>query len=186
MNTPDSQRPLDRRAAFEEIVAAYEGALLRYAGRLLRRSDAAQDVVQDVFIRFYRSWTAELAPSPQVSSWLYRAAHNRAIDILRKEGRLSLLHARQAAESEDTVAPDRGAGFRVSDEAARAAGALRVLSVRERELVILKVYEEKSYKEIAEIMGLTVTNVGFILHHAMKKLAAELRAAPGGRDGNGP
>jgi DNA-directed RNA polymerase specialized sigma24 family protein len=42
-------------------------------------------------------------------------------------------------------------------------------------MVILKVYEEKSYKEISEITGLSVSNVGYILHFAMKKLAEELK-----------
>ena len=60
--------------------------------------------------------------------------------------------------------------------AENAAEALSRLSVRERQLVVLKVYEEKSYKEIAEITGLTVGNVGFILHTAIKKLAAMLAA----------
>ena len=49
------------------------------------------------------------------------------------------------------------------------------MSERERQLVILKVYEEKSYNEISEITGLTSSNVGYILHHAMKTLAAILR-----------
>ena len=62
----------------------------------------------------------------------------------------------------------------MSDQALGAAEALRRLGDRERELVVLKVYEEKSYKEIAEITGLTVSNVGFILHTAMKKLATML------------
>lgn len=50
-----------------------------------------------------------------------------------------------------------------------------ILNHREQQLVILKVYEEKSYREISGITGLTVGNVGYILHHAMKKLARHLR-----------
>jgi RNA polymerase sigma-70 factor (ECF subfamily) len=164
-----------RREAFERVVNEYESALLRYGTRLLRNPDAAQDVVQEAFIRLFRKWKDELAPSPQVSSWLYRVVHNCAVDYLRKVTRRQALHQRHAKEQPHMVAPDRGTGFRISEAAARAAAALDILKERERQLVILKVYEEKSYREIADISDLTVSNVGYILHHAMKKLAQELK-----------
>jgi len=167
----------ERRAAFEAIVSHYEGALLRYAGRMLRNSAAAQDVVQDTFIRLFKSWKDKIEPSPQLSSWLYRVAHNCAVDYLRKESRRQLLHMHHAKEARTSVPPDRGRNSRISEEAELAAAALQSLSLRERQLVVLKVYEEKSYREIGEITGLSVGNVGYILHHAMKKLAAELKKA---------
>ena len=64
-----------------------------------------------------------------------------------------------------------------TDAGEQAAVALQTLSLREQQLVILKVYEEKSYREISDITGLTVSNVGYVLHHAMKKLARELKNA---------
>jgi len=161
--------------AFEAVVSEYEGPLLRYAGRLLTDRDAAQDVVQNTFIKLFRRWKDELKPSPQVSSWLYRVAHNGAVDYLRKENRRRDLHQRHAREHPEFAPADRGDAFRVSEDAHRAVKALRELSLREQQLVVLKVYEEKSYREIAEIAGLTVSNVGYILHHAMKKMAATLR-----------
>lgn len=166
-----------KREAFERVVNEYESALLRYATRLLRNPDAAQDVVQETFIRLYRKWKDELAPSPQVSSWLYRVAHNCAVDYLRKITRRQALHQRHAKEQPLCVAPNRGQEFRISEAATRAAAALEVLGEREKQLVILKVYEEQSYREIADICDLTVSNVGYILHHAMRKLAQELKKA---------
>jgi len=166
---------VEKLAAFENIVAAYEAPLLRYAARILQNRESAQDVVQETFIKLYRLWKDEFRESPRLSSWLYRVTHNQAVDYMRKESRRRLLHRRQAAERLDFVPADRGAAFRLSEAAERASAALRTLDLRERQLVILKVYEEKSYREISEITGLTVGNVGFILHHAMKKLAAQLR-----------
>jgi RNA polymerase sigma-70 factor (ECF subfamily) len=180
MTKRERQSRKHRVAAFEGLVSEYEGALLRYATRIVRDADAAQDVVQNTFIKLFRNWQDELAPSPQMSSWLYRVAHNGAVDHLRKETRRRMLHQRHAEEQQDFVPPNRGAGFRITADAQRAAHALGKLNLRERQLVILKVYEEKSYKEIAEISGLTVSNVGYILHHAMKKLAAELRGHESG------
>jgi len=54
--------------------------------------------------------------------------------------------------------------------------AINKLDPRSREIVVLKLEHERSYKEIAEIMDLTPTNVGFILHKAMKKLSNSLKA----------
>jgi RNA polymerase sigma-70 factor (ECF subfamily) len=175
MSKAGKQPKAERLAAFDSIVSRYEAALLRYAARIVGDPDAAQDIIQNTFIRLFRKWEERLEPSPQVSSWLYRVAHNCAVDHMRRESRRRLLHLRHAEGARDFVPPNRGAAFRISEEARRAAEALRKLSQRERQLVVLKVYEEKTYREISEITGLTVSNVGYILHHAMKKMAAELR-----------
>ncbi len=152
----------------------YESSLLRYAARVLNDPDAAQDVVQDSFIRLLRRWKGAMEPEGRMTNWLYRVVHNCAVDHVRKCARRSLLHRRAAAEQEPAVQPDRGPDSHVSDQAVRAAAALQALDLRERQLVVLKVYEEKSYKEISAITGLTIGNVGYILHHAMRKLARAL------------
>lgn len=174
MSKPAKTNRSARLEAFEAVVRHYESALLRYAARVLNDPDGAQDVVQDSFIRLLHRWKGDMAPGGQMTSWLYRVAHNCAVDRVRKLARRSLLHRRAAAEHSSEVAPDRGEAFRISDRAARAAAALQALELRERQLVILKVYEEKSYKEISAITGLSTGNVGYILHHAMKKLAQAL------------
>lgn len=174
MNPKDKKAA--RRAAFERVVSEYEDPLLRYTIRLLRDTNAAQDVVQETFIRLLTAWTHEFEPSPQLSSWLYRVTHNQAVDHMRKESRRRGLHRRHAEREETSVPPDRGRAFRVSDAARQAVDALYTLGPRERQLVILKVFDEKTYREMSEITGLSVGNVGYILHHAMKKMAAELKA----------
>ncbi|MFC1498607.1 RNA polymerase sigma factor [Verrucomicrobiota bacterium] len=163
--------------AFESVVSEYEGALLRYVARIVHDYNMAQDVIQETFIKLFEKWKDELVISPKLSSWLYRVAHNCAVDYLRKETRHFHLHQRHSEESEHSIPPNRGKGFKISESAERAVTILRQLSLREQQLVVLKVYEEKSYREISEITGLTVSNVGYILHHAMKKMAAEFKKA---------
>ncbi len=175
MNGIKKQPQTDKIRAFDILVSEYESALLRYAARILRDHNAAQDVVQNTFIKLFTAWKEELAPSPKLSSWLYRVTHNCAVDYLRKESRKHFLHMRHAEEIPSFAPANRGGGFRVSEEAELAEKALRSLSLREQQMVILKVYEEKSYREISEITDLTVGNVGYILHHAMKKMAEELK-----------
>lgn len=175
MKKTKKQIKAEQLIAFNTIVSRYEKQLLRYASRIVGGSDAAQDIVQNTFIKLFKKWTEKLEPSPKLSSWLYRVAHNCAVDYIRKESRRHLLHLQQAEEIDNFIPPNRGTGFSISEKAEQAATTLSILDTREKQLVILKIYEEKSYKEISEITGLTSTNVGYILHHAMKKMAIELK-----------
>ncbi|TFH15252.1 MAG: sigma-70 family RNA polymerase sigma factor [Lentisphaerales bacterium] len=177
--SPDQNAELFAR--FDAIVANYEGALLRYATRLLNNTNAAQDVVQMAFIKLLRSWKADSEPSPQLSAWLYRVTHNAAVDYLRHESRHRAMlsrHAEERSVTDFSAEPHRD----ISDQAVWAVRALHTLSLREQQLVILKVYEQKSYREISDITALSQGNVGYILHHAMRKLAdtfKELKANQG-------
>ena len=173
MASPDDP---SRQGAFARVVAVYQTRLLRYVARLLGNASAAEDVVQETLVRLARRWREPVEPSPRLQGWLYRVAHNEAVDHIRREARRDALHRRHAAEREP-FAPDdpaRPAGEASGERGESVARALAGLSERERNLVTLKVYEGKSYKEIAEICGLSVGNVGFILHQAMRKLASRL------------
>lgn len=165
------QEKQEQTAAFNAIVSHYETRLIRYAARLTGCNDVAQDVVQDAFIQLFRKWEGDLIPSPPLSSWLFRVTHNKAVDAVRQRSRRADVETRHAAEQPDSISPSSGQ----SEQAFRAAAALHALDEREQQLVILKVYEEKSYKEISDITGLSSGNVGYILHHAMKKMAIELK-----------
>ena len=174
MSDTSKTKRAQRLEAFEAVVRHYESPLLRYAARVLNDPDAAQDVVQDAFLRLLHRWKGDMTPDGRMTNWLYRVAHNCAVDHVRKTARRTLLHRRAAAEQDQIVSPNRGPEADVSDRALRAAAALQTLSLRERQLVVLKVYEEKSYKEMSAITGLSTGNVGYILHHAMRKLARAL------------
>ena len=110
--------------------------------------------------------------------WLYRTVHNLAVDHQRRASRIVLVDDRT---SEDMPANDTSDSQPMPDEQiARWEGiglvrlVLETLDARSRELIRLRFEEELSYKEIAESTGLTVGNVGYILHHALKAMALEL------------
>jgi RNA polymerase sigma-70 factor (ECF subfamily) len=184
MEGEPQQAGAGRREALNVLVATYEGALLRHAARLTGNAAAAEDVVQNAFIKLIRRWQGPLDPSPPLAGWLYRVVHNEAVDHVRSEARRQELHASQARDRDPQPAAEAAPPAEPSERAAAAAAALARLPERERLLVTLKVYEDKSYREIAEIAGLSVGNVGFILHHAMKKLARILQGEE--EDGRDP
>jgi len=168
-------------AELEAIVGQYETPLLRYATRILSDSNAAQDIVQNTFIKLFMNWDPKTIPPSDLPAWLYRVTHNGAVDHIRRECRRSASLARHADEEDSRALGDqRRSG--ISEAAERATVLLKSLSMREQQIVVLKVYEEKSYRDIAQITGLSEGNVGYILHHAMRKLAAALTST---RDAGG-
>ena len=157
--------------AFRGLVVAHAPELTRYAAGMLGGDvDAARDIVQDAFVRFWKN------PPPSVAhprAWLYAVCRTRSIDMLRRRGRTVADDGFLSGNAVDeSPSPDR----RLADE--DAAGALfalvDALPARHAEIVRLKYRDDLSYAEIAEVTGLTATNVGFILHTALKTLRERL------------
>ena len=162
----------------EAVVSTHESALLRYAARLLNNAEAAQDVVQDAFLRLHRHWTSVMSDG-RLSPWLYRTTHNAAVDYIRRESRLRALHEKQAADPAVGAAdPVPAAVADAREERKRLAlDHLAKLDPPERQVLILRLQEGLSYREIGAVTGRTEGNVGCLLHHATKKLAQSLKQA---------
>lgn len=177
---PAASGAAEEAQAMEAVVAQFETALLRYATRILRDGYAAQDVVQEVFVKFFsyqRQCRAGVTPPEQPGPWLYRVTHNLAVDHIRHESRRRELHAaegRTVAPKAQDSQPDRLA----REEAVQMAlEQLFLLDGYEQQVVLLRVQEGLSYKEISQVTGRTEGNVGCILHNAVKKIAASLKRA---------
>ena len=156
------------------LIDQHEGPLLRYATGLLRNPDLAQDMVQEAFIRFVRQRDDDGQQIDNVKAWLYRVTHNLALDHIRKNRRQEALQDEIGQRSRGEFAQGPADLVAKRDAEAKAWEMLRELPEREQRIVALKVIDQKSYQEIAEIMSLTTTNVGFILHTALKKLSRDL------------
>ena len=159
MGTPD------RSAWIVAALERYEGPLMRYAHRLLGDAETARDVVQDCFLRLCGQRRAQL--DGHVAEWLFTVCRRRAIDYLRRKGRMHPLEDREpAVEMEDRVA-------RQEQEGTLRALIAR-LPVRQQEVLRLKFQEGMSYRQISAITATSVGNVGFLLHHALKTLRGHL------------
>ena len=157
-----------RRDRFGEVVRAFHRRLLHYAYTILRDWEECKDVVQEAFTRLYQQCNT-IRGNPQ--AWLFRVVRNLAIDQRRRGKR------RGGSVDNITPFPDRARSN--PDLKLEIEEALATLSERDRSVVVLKVVEGMSYAEIAGALGLTPSNVGYILHHGLKKLASHLRE--GGR-----
>lgn len=169
----------NRAARLEAIMAEHETALLRYATRLVNNSHTAEDIVQSVFIKLARNWTEGMRPSGRLKNWLFRVTHNEAVDQIRRETRRRRLHE-QHAEQRLVECPDGHNCPRVMDDRkGLVLEKLRKLHPREQQVILLRLEEGLSYREIGEITGRTTGNVSSIMHYAVRKLARYVQAEGG-------
>lgn len=151
-----------------------ESALLRLAFSLIGRRVVAEDIVQDVFLQLHAKWGEVDSPR----AWLFRSVRNRAYNYIRDNkrellsGECGTVPPADEAEAVETV---EAVLLRIE-----ATGALRQilaeLDEADRELIELKYFKNLKYRDISAKTGLTISNVGYRLHHVLKELAVKLRS----------
>ena len=168
---------LQRQRLIEAVVDEFEQPLLRYAARILRNNGTlAHDVVQNVFVKLFRQWKpSQRANDALLRPWLFHVAHNEAVDVIRAEERRKGAHKR-AVGADPCVRPNARERAPTDDERREMVFAcLGILTLEERQAVLLRLQQGMSYDEIAAVMRRPRGSVGAILHVAVKKLADELR-----------
>lgn len=159
----------------EELFAALESPLLQYALRLVHQNGVAEEIVQEAFLRLHAGFAEVLSPR----RWLYRTVHNLSLNHRRSASKLIPLAP--ASPNDQGVQLELPDPEPLPDEQiarSEAIGLVRLslatLDDRSRELIRLKFNEGLSYQAISARTGLSVGHVGYLLHHALKAIAAEL------------
>ncbi|MGA2446823.1 MAG: sigma-70 family RNA polymerase sigma factor [Opitutaceae bacterium] len=171
-----SARSHENAAFVRSAVEQFQAPLLRYATRLVNNPDRARDVVQDTFVRLMAQPPAMV--DSHLAEWLFTVCRNRAFDINRKEGRMKNFDE-GAAERVVAAEPRPGAALEAEETHAAIVRLIDRLPPNQQEVIRLKFQNGFSYKEISRITSLSVGNVGFLIHTAIKTLrhawAAEAR-----------
>jgi len=152
----------------------YEGPLTWYAARIVGNAERARDVVQETFLRLCEQDPADV--EDHLAEWLYSVCRNYAIDVRRRAGRLGAL-SDAVADVQPARTLDPADVAEHNDAAAAAVRELERLSANQQEVIRLKFQHGLSYKEIAAVTELSVTNVGFLIHTGLKKVRERLTAS---------
>jgi RNA polymerase sigma factor (sigma-70 family) len=151
--------------AFETIVSRYRAALLRYAERFLSR-ERAEDAVQQSFVSAYEAMLRDDS-ALNLRPWLYRIAHNASLNALRDRG---LRHSELDENIDGVERPDQAL------ERAQGLGdvltAVQALPERQRDAIVLRELEGRSYDEIAAELGVSNGSVRQLLNRARNSLRA--------------
>lgn len=167
--------PTDARERLvRSAVERFEQPLMSYARHVLGGDlERARDVVQETFLRLIGQDPDKVAP--HLTEWLYTVCRNLAIDVRRKERRMERLSDAEA-DSAASDFPNPGARAENDDALSHVLRSLKQLPRNQQECIRLKFQNGLSYKEISQVTGLTVTNVGFLIHTGLKTLRLRLVA----------
>lgn len=162
--------------AFKYLVETYQDRVFNTAIGIVQNTGDAEDVAQEVFIQVYRS-IHNFKGESKLSTWLYRIATTRALDLLRsrKSKKRFGIMQRLFGDNNEPVfeLPEfhhPGVSLEKKEEAARLFKAIRQLPENQKTAFTLHKLEDLSYKEVSEVMKTSVASVESLMHRAKLNL----------------
>jgi RNA polymerase sigma factor (sigma-70 family) len=168
MRTPDS-------SWVPSVLAEYEQPLTRYAAHITGDAERAREVVQDTFLKLLRQKPAQIRD--HLAQWLYTVCRNRALDVLRKERRMTGISDAQL-QLQSRSGPEVSAALEQEEQIADVLKILNTLPANQQEVIRLKFQSDLSYGEISQVTNLSVSNVGFLIHTGLKTIRERVNAQP--------
>jgi RNA polymerase sigma-70 factor, ECF subfamily len=163
---------------YAEIVERYQGKLFAYLYRLIGNRDEAEDILQDVFIKAYKNLHS-YDSSRKFSSWIYRIAHNEAVNFIKRKSLRRLVSWEDISSTKDKLESSSTEAAADDDWMRRetikeVSDAINKMPIKYKQVLLLRYFSEKSYEEIGEILGKPVNTVGTLINRAKKKLSEEM------------
>lgn len=157
------------REKFGEIIERYQEKIFGYLKNLTNQSnEEIEDLMAEVFINGYTNLQS-FDTKKKFSSWIFRIAHNRAIDFFKKRK----IKTKTMEESEEMIGDGKKIFEEIEiekEERKRVNQAVEKLEIKYREVILLYFYDERSYEEISDILHIPTSNVGVLLYRAKDKL----------------
>ena len=156
--------------AIEALVARKLPRMTALAQRLLGDQAEAEDVVQDLFVRVWKSAAAWRPGAAKFDTWMHRVAYNLCTDRLRKRREVALPESWDAPDPQ----PLADAGISAEQQSDAVGRALAALAPRQREAIVLTYYQELPNREAAALMGIGVDALESLLARGRRALKARL------------
>jgi RNA polymerase sigma factor (sigma-70 family) len=160
MKTPDASWVIS-------VLAEYEQALTRYAAHITGDIERAREVVQDTFLKLCRQKPDQIRD--HLAQWLYTVCRNQALDVIRKEKRMTGINDVQLNLQPHT-GPEISSTLEKTEQFSEVMKILNTLPANQQEVIRLKFQGDLSYLEISRITSLSVGNVGFLIHTGLKTI----------------
>jgi len=163
-------------AAFKQFVEKYHQMVINICNSILHDYDDSMDVSQEVFIKIYES-IDQFRGDAKITTWLYRISVNKSLNFLRSKKRnkwftsLDVIFGdekKQIDPVDDT--PQPGQEMEQDQDKKVLHDALKKIPEKQNAAISLSHFQELSYKEIAEIMNISVSEVGVLINRGKKKL----------------
>jgi len=176
--------------AFRQLVERYQRPVYSLLVRIVRSPEAAEDLAQEAFVKAWKA-LSRFDPTRKFSSWLFKIAHNSALDALRRQGIETFSLDAPIGDSDEPpeLPADPAAENPLRRLVARDAGraleaAIGELRPQYREILLLRFQEGLAYEEISEVLSIPLGTVKIHIFRARAELARRMKAA--GWDPEGP
>lgn len=154
-----------------ETVDCYEGRLIQYAARIIGDTEQARDVVQETFLQLWKAKRTKV--EGHLEQWLYTVCRNRCLDLIKKGKRMFSLNTDTEFAGDENISQIDN--IELQETKGNVLAAIQALPSNQKEVICLKFQNEFSYKEISKITGLSVSNVGFLIHNGIKSMRSSLK-----------
>ena len=159
------------QSTFNDLFREQYPRLCNHAFKLTRDRDAAEDIVQEIFLKFWKNKEQiDIKTTPQ--SYLFRATTNAALNHIKKNARLVHDEAELSMQADNSPGP--GAALDQKELEAAIKDALESLPPQCRAIFIMNRYEGKKYQEIADLLGISFHTVKNQMTIALGKLREKL------------
>jgi len=158
----------DQNEALEELFRRYYRPIYRFVYRQLSNEEASADVVQETFLRVFRS-RKQYRPTSRFTHWIYRIARNLCVDEKRRYWNRNVTEASAMGSAENpsadfidlqsSPAPSGADVLHEKEMEQIIRDAIESLSEEQRQVMLMHKYQGLAYKEIAEILGVTTESV---------------------------
>jgi RNA polymerase sigma-70 factor (ECF subfamily) len=156
--------------AFEGVVERYARKVFHLAYSMLRNETQAEDTTQDILVKIWKGLPGYHAQA-SISTWIYTIARNTCLTELKKRSNRptvsihepELEHSLEGMAALQTNDPESGAGMDVNS-------LVEQLPVKYRQVITLYYLEQKSYEEVASLLGIPLGTVKTFLHRAKREL----------------
>ncbi|WP_109097664.1 RNA polymerase sigma factor [Aquimarina sp. AU58] len=161
--------------AFSVLVERYQGLVYTVVYRMIKNKEQAEEVAQDSFIKAYKS-LSNYRGDAKFSTWLYTIAYRKSLDAIKASKRMITSELiEEVSEGEMELVGDALNYLQVKERKKIISDSIMKLPEDEAAIITLYYFEEKSVKEIVEIVNLTADNVKIKLYRSRKKLYSILK-----------
>ena len=150
-----------------DVLDRYERPLVRYATWILGNAECAREIVQETFLRLCKEDPEAI--SAYLAQWLFTVCRNLAFDARKKESRMTPLGDLEIGVT---------AGLEEKQTVSQIFQIVETLPKNQREVIYLKFQCDLSYKEISSVTNLSVSNVGFLIHTAVRAIRKQMLDEP--------
>jgi len=169
------RQSLENRELFYHLIKRYERKLLKYIKRITNVTpEEAEDLLQEIFIKVYRHLNG-FDQKLKFSSWLYRIAHNEVINFAKKKKSGLAYYYSSEMDTHDMLLEnlagedDVHGNYVFMESRERVWQALMELPLKYREVLVLKFFENRSYREMSDILRKPEGTVATLVNRAKKK-----------------